>query len=247
MMLIEYLKKIDYKKEFSKLVKILYEYREKVSIALLMIIFTIVLSVLTDNKNLNKYESLNIYDGTTFVTDTFPIFKDVVFVGDSYSHFLPLELGFDTIVYSSPGLAIKDLNYCFNSAMNRKKKYLVIFIGPNDYRENTDLGEFYNTLDDYVKMYINDSKVILCTYLPSMYTDELQSTGIAKYEVSDYDNEIKRVANSHDRVYYFDLTDFSGKSEYYKYLTNNLDTIHFNNKFYVEYINKLNSFILSIK
>lgn len=245
-MFIECLKRIDYRKEFSKLTKVLYEHRERVAVALFMILFTVVLAILTDKRD-SKRNSMDLYDGKTFVTDTYPVFKDVVFVGDSYSHFLALELGFDTTVYSSPGLTLKELNYCFASAKENKKKYVVILIGPNDYGRNTNLDDFHKVLDSYVKLYLKDSKVILCTYLPSMYTDDIKSTGTAKYEVSDYDDEIRKIANSHDRVYYFDLSEFKGKKEYYKYLVDELDTIHFNHKFYVEFINKLNSFILSIK
>lgn len=63
----------------------------------------------------------DIYNGKTFVTDTYPVFKDVVFVGDSYSHHLALELGFDTTIYSSPGLPLADLKYCFKSAKENQK------------------------------------------------------------------------------------------------------------------------------
>ena len=76
----------------------------------------------------------NNYNGTTFVTDTFTIFKDVVFIGDSYSYNIGIELGFDTTIYSSPGLTIKELEYCFNSAKNNQKKYIVVFLGPNDFK-----------------------------------------------------------------------------------------------------------------
>ena len=246
-MLIKYLKKIDYMKNISKLFQILYEYRERIVVTLFMILFTILLAILTDKKISNENINMNLYDGKTFVTETYPIFKDVVFVGDSYSHFLALELGFDTTIYSSPGLPLEKLTYCFNSAKKNMKKYIVVFIGPNDYMVNTDLKKFNKLLSNYVKLFINDSKVILCSYLPSMYTDDIKRKGVAKYNISDYDDEIRKVANSYNKVYYFDLSDFIGKKEYYKYLVDELDTIHFNHKFYVEFINKLNSFIMSIK
>lgn len=209
------------------------------------IVFSILLS--SEKKEQVVETSIEEYTGTRFVTEAYPIFKDVLFAGDSYAHCLPQELGYDTTVYSSPGLTLRELNYCFNSAKKNMKKYIVIFIGPNDFRVNTDLAVFNKLLDGYVKMFLEDSKVILCSYLPSMFTDELIENGQAKYDVSDYDDEIKKVADSHDNAFYFDLSEFKGKSEYYKYMTDESDKIHFNYNFYVAFINKLYPFIMSLK
>lgn len=221
--------------------------KDKAVSAFIMVILTLIISLFSGDFH-KKTESIryDIYDGKTFVTETYPIFKDVVFVGDSYSHCIALELGFDTTIYSSPGLPLADLNYCFESAKKNPKKYIVIFVGPNDYRLNTNLKTFFDELSDYVNMLKNDSKVILCSYLSSMYTDDLKRNGEAEYEVNQYDNEIKKVAESNNNVYYFDLNDLNGKAKYHKYNTDKNDRIHFNNYFYVEFINRLYKFLISI-
>ncbi len=222
-------------------------HKEKVAMALIMVILTLITSLFSGSlRKTNENIEYGIFNGKTFVTETYPIFKDVVFVGDSYSHYIALSLGFDTTIYSSPGLPLADLKYCFESASKNPKKYMVIFIGPNDYRLNTDLKIFHDSLLDYIDILREKSKVILCSYLQSMYTEHMKSTGEAKYEISQYDEEIKKIAETYDKVYYFDLTDLNGKSKYYRYNMDKTDKIHFNHDFYVEFINRLYKFIMSI-
>ena len=224
------------------------KYKKIICAALGMIILTVILSVILVNiKNKGMKKEDKIYDGTTFVTDTYPIFKDVVFVGDSYSHEIAYQLGFDTIIYSSPGLTVSELKYCFESAKKNQKKFVVVFIGPNDFRFSIDTDIFYNELKKDVEMFTKDSKVILCEYMSSKYTEELEEHKRVEYKVTDYDAEIKRIASELDRVYYFDMNDITGKVEYYKYNDDKQDKLHFNHKFYVEYINRLYNFIESIR
>lgn len=187
------------------------------------------------------------YDGERFITEHFPIFKDVVFVGDSYAHNMAIELGFDTTVYSSPGLTLQDLQYCFNSAKENAKKYVVIFVGPNDFRFNVDPEFFGEELDKYVNIFDKDSKIIICTYLSTEFTDNLTRLKTAKYSIPEYDYEIRKIVRDNDNTYYFDLSDLEGKPEYYKKVEDDPNRIHFNYKFYIEFINKLYDFILSIK
>lgn len=222
-------------------------HKSKVLMAIIMVVLTLFISLFSNSfRKENETIMYDIFDGKTFVTETYPIFKDVVFVGDSYSHYIALSLGFDTTIYSSPGLPLEDLKYCFESASKNPKKYMVIFIGPNDYRLNTDLKIFHDNLLDYIDILREKSKVILCSYLQSMYTENMKSTSEAKYEISQYDEEIKKIAETYDNVYYFDLTDLNGKSKYYKYNVDKTDKIHFNHDFYVEFINRLYKFIMSI-
>lgn len=243
----DYLNKIDIADLTKRIKREIVDHKEKVVMALIMVVLTLLISLFTKGFH-KKGDSImyDIYDGKTFVTETYPLFKDVVFVGDSYSHCIALELGFDTTIYSSPGLPLSNLTYCFKSAKENQKKYMVIFVGPNDYRINTDLDTFRNQIEDYANMFKDRSKVILCSYLSSMYTDDLKRTGEAEYEVSQYDKEIRKVADENDNVYYFDLTSLDGNSKYYKYNVDKSDKIHFNHDFYVEFINRLYKFIMSI-
>ena len=265
-MAVKYLKKFRYKnsklkilnKILDKLSDILIKYRDRIIVVVSIIFFIVVLSIVVtthsdtqvDYKKETETEEEIItesYQGDRFITEHFPIFKDVVFVGDSYAHHLALELGFDTTVYSSPGLTLKDLKYCFNSAKDNQKKYVVIFVGPNDFRFSIDPDVFKSELDNYITMFNKDSKIIMCTYLSSIFTNDLTTAKSVKYKISDYDDEIKKVVEENENVYYLDLKYLEGKPEYYKKVEDDPDRIHFNYRFYVEFINKLYKFILTIK
>lgn len=246
--IISKIKTFNYKSVIFRIKRQVANYKNIICVALAMTILTIILSVILVNiKNSSMRKEERVYDGVTFVTETYPIFKDVVFVGDSYSHEIAYQLGFDTIIYSSPGLTVSELKYCFESAKKNQKKFVVVFIGPNDFRFSIDTNIFYNELKKDVEMFTKDSKVVLCEYMSSKYTEELEEQKKVKYKVTDYDAEIKRIASELDRVYYFDMNDITGKVEYYKYNDDKQDKLHFNHKFYVEYINRLYNFIESIR
>ena len=259
-MAIRYLKKFRYKnsklKIFNNVLDFLIKHKDKVIISLVIIVFVIVLSIVVNTHSDEQIATETTeteteiikesFQGERFITEHFPIFKDVVFVGDSYAHNLALELGFDTTVYSSPGLALKDLSYCFNSAKDNQKKYVVIFVGPNDFRYSVDPELFKSELQNYINMFDKDSKLIVCTYLSSIFTDNLTRAKTVKYKISDYDDEIKKVVEENENVYYLDLKDLEGKPEYYKKVEDDPDRIHFNYRFYVEFINKLYKFITTI-
>ena len=87
----------------------------------------------------------------------------------------------------------------------------------------------------------------MCTYLSSIFTNDLTTAKSVKYKISDYDDEIKKVVEENENVYYLDLKDLEGKPEYYKKVEDDPDRIHFNYRFYVEFINKLYKFIMTIK
>ena len=214
----------------------------------ILVVLTIIIAIVTRKPmdRINVKED-KIFKGTTFVTETFPIFKDVVFVGDSYAHYIPIEFGYDTIVYSSPGLSVSELSYCFSAAEHNQRKYLVVFLGPNDFRYSVKPKDFKRTLTEHLKPFIGKSKIILCTYLPSIFTDEVLKLKKAKFEIEEYDDELKSIASSNKNIYYFDIKDMARKAKFYRYDGDNLDKIHFNHTFYIEYITRLNDFILSIK
>lgn len=189
------------------------------------------------------------YDGSTFVTETYPIMRDVVFVGDSYTHFLSLDLGFDTISFSKPGYTVDMLTETFEEAFKTKKKYLVIFIGPNDFNKGNTPEEMYEALrrNIYAYKYKVNGTVILCTYLPSLHTNDMEK----KYPnsvipIEKYNEQILRLVNEKKRIYYLDLSETANKEEYYKYNNGELDTVHLNYDFNIYFINKLYSLLIKI-
>lgn len=191
----------------------------------------------------------NMFKGKTFVTDTYPIFKEVVFMGDSYSHFISYDLGFDVMNYSCPGLKLKDLKYVFDMASKSNKKYAIIFIGPNDFIAQTPLNEFKECFETYIKMLKDEmgAKVILTSYLPSKYTIAEESKGIFKNTIDMYDKEIKEISDENEGVFYLDiLTDYD-VDKYSKYTIENNDAIHLNYDFNVSLINRLYDLIIDIE
>ena len=221
----------------------------KVSIlfAVFCIFLTCFMSIYLSRVEKPQIVPVKPYDGKTFVTENYPIFKEVVFIGDSYTHRLAEELGYDTTIYSSPGLKVSELTYCFESAKKNQKKYVVVFIGPNDFKGNTKLDEFYNQIKAYTDMFTEESKVILCSYLKSAFSKELDDNKLTLYHIEDYDSELKKVAENAENVFYLDLNEYSNVEEYTRYSYDKNDMLHYNHTFYVEFINRLYDFLVSIK
>ena len=199
------------------------------------------------NEMLEKYPA-NSFTGETFVTETYPIMRDVVFVGDSYTHFLSLDLGFDTISFSRPGFTVEKLGDAFEEAFKTKKKYLVIFIGPNDFNNGNSTDDMYKPLRKYIYEYkykVNGT-VILCTYLPSLHTNEFESNFPGITTIEDFNNVILSLVDERNRIYYLDLSDTANKEEYIKYTNGEVDTVHFNYDFNINFMNKLYDLMIKI-
>ena len=199
------------------------------------------------NEMLEKYPA-NSFTGETFVTETYPIMRDVVFVGDSYTHFLSLDLGFDTVSFSRPGFTVEKLDDAFEEAFKTKKKYLVIFIGPNDFNAGNSPEDMYIPLRKYIYEYkykVNGT-VILCTYLPSLHTNEWEKKYPEITTIEEYNNVILSLVNEKNRIYYLDLSDTANKEEYVKYTDGKVDTVHFNYDFNINFMNKLYDLMIKI-
>lgn len=185
------------------------------------------------------------FTGNTFVTQSYPIFKDLVLCGDSYAHFVSLDLGFDFTNYSCPGLPVLELSNVIEQTSKSGKKYACIFIGPNDFFEQTNLKLFSDCLNMYIKkLRDNNMKVILCTYLSSLHTDfmeKYQSDKINK--VIDYQNAIIKLVNEENDVFYLDLLEYN---DHKNYLRDEEIKVHYNYDFNVKFINKLYKKLLYI-
>lgn len=199
------------------------------------------------NEMIEKYPP-NSFTGKTFVTETYPIMRDVVFVGDSYTHFLSLDLGFDTISFSRPGFTVEKLGDAFEEAFKTKKKYLVIFIGPNDFNSGNTPEDMYKPLRKYIYEYkykVNGT-VILCTYLPSLHTNEWEAKYPGINTIKEFNDVILSLVNERNKIYYLDLSDTANKEEYIKYTDGKVDTVHFNYDFNINFMNKLYDLMIKI-
>lgn len=191
----------------------------------------------------------NSYDGNSFVTDTYPIFKDVMLVGDSYAHFVSYDIGFDVLNYSCPGFTLEMLKSVFDVALKTKKKYVTIFIGPNDFYANTSLSDFSNRLSHYVKELRDKmgAKVILCTYLHSVFSKTIEGNKTCAHSIDEYNNEIKKLVSEKDGIYFLDLSDLDEHEKYRKETPTGPDDIHYNYEFSIKYINKLYDKLMYIR
>ena len=254
----KYLKKVNIKRDdLNRIKKYLMENIEIILILSFLVLFPICAAVYSHiySKNIKREIELMMkenekdsYIGESFVTETYPILKDVVIIGDSYAHYVPYDLGFDFTVYSSPGLNLEQLSYAFDSASKSGKKNAVIFIGPNDYRYKTEIDEFETRLKDYAIMLKEKlgGSVVLCSYLPSEYSKILEKEKKIRHTIKEYDEGIRKVAKSDKKFYYLDLYDLADKKEYYRSNQDINDTIHFNRKFNIAFINKLSDLMVEI-
>lgn len=183
------------------------------------------------------------YNGDGFVTEIYPIFKDVVIVGDSYSHFLALDAGFDLRVFARSGWKIGALKEVFQSVAKTKEKYVVIFIGPNDLRAQTSINVFKKNLVENVNILKENKKqVLIVTYLNSEFTEEIRKNPRSIITVQDYNNVILDVCKEENITY----IDAKGINNYhYDKRTENgiVDTLHFNQKFNIKMINKIYEYL----
>lgn len=189
------------------------------------------------------------FKGNSFVTDTYPVFRDAMMIGDSYSHFISYDLGFDVINYSCPGLTLRELESVFDVALRTKKKYVTIFIGPNDFYANTSLEEFGTRLSDYVSLIKEKigAKVILCTYLHSVFSKTIEANGTCAHSIDEYNAEIKKLEDEKNGVYFLDLSELDEHEKYQKDTPTGPDDIHYNYDFSVKFINKLYDKLMYIK
>lgn len=238
-----------------KIKKVLQIEKRYISI-LSLILFPILLSLIllpsrTKINRIRKAEYIaelykpDSFTGNSFVTQSYPIFKELVLCGDSYSHFVSLDLGFDFMNYSCPGLTVMELSNVMEQALNSDKKFVCIFIGPNDFFNQTDLKSFSSCLSMYIKKFLDKNmKVILCTYLNSVHTDLMEKLQEdKKIKVIDYQNELMKLIDEENNIFYLNLQEYN---HHKNYLRNEEAMVHYNYDFNVKFINKLYKKLLYI-
>ncbi|MCQ2609309.1 MAG: SGNH/GDSL hydrolase family protein [Lachnospiraceae bacterium] len=186
----------------------------------------------------------NSFRGNDFVTKVYPVFQDVVVIGDSYSYFLGVDVGEDLAVYACPGLKLERLDNAFEAASNTDKKYAVIFIGPNDLMSQTGTDAFKGYLAKYVKQLKEKNKeVMIVTYLNSEYTDEAKKKFENGITVEMYDKVIQDVCKE-ENVVYIDAKDINDYHNDKRLNYNGIpDGLHFNQEFNIKLLNKIYGYI----
>lgn len=189
-----------------------------------------------------------VYDGTDFVTKDYPIFREVIFLGDSYVYLLGSEMCKDVICYAEPGRMVGELKEACDEAVKTRGKYVNIFIGPNDIRYNISVEKFKNDLKELVEKIKNAGKeTIVSSYLKSEYTELMNQEYKNSKTVEDYDKAMQEVCKE-ENVYYFDIKDINDYHTDKMFLEGGKrDIIHFNENFYIKYMNKLYSFLYDIE
>lgn len=189
-----------------------------------------------------------IYDGNNFVTQDYPIFREVIFLGDSYTYFLSSLLCEDVINYSEPGKMVGDLMNACDQAVRCHGKYVNIFVGPNDMRYNVSISKFKSDLKAlFDKIKKAGKKPIMSSYLKSEFTELMNKEYENAKTVEQYDEAIQEVCKK-EKVYYLDVKDINDFHND-KMLTESgkRDMLHFNQDFYVKYMNKLYSLLYDIE
>ena len=186
------------------------------------------------------------YYGTGFVTMKADIFNDLTVVGDSYTNALDNDIGGDLITFSRSGFKVKLLHDNFLGAIRTNKKYLVVFIGPNDFIAQTDLDEFKYTLNQYIDEVLEktNSTIILSSYLESIITVGCEEHNPRTFHnrIKQYDEKLREIVEEDEtqRILYFDIFDIN---DYEKYKRSEDDLLHFNAEFNCKYLVELHNFL----
>lgn len=186
------------------------------------------------------------YYGTGFVTMKADIFNDLTIVGDSYTNALDNDIGGDLITFSRSGFKVSLLHDNFLGAIKANKKYVVIFIGPNDFIAQTDLDEFKNVLNQYISEVLakTNSTIVLSSYLESIITVGCEEHNPKTFpnRIKQYDSKLREIVKEDEteRVLYFDIFNIN---DYEKYKRAEDDLLHFNAEFNCRYLVELHNFL----
>ena len=164
----------------------------------------------------------------------------IMLTGDSYAGYLATYEAYkdlNILIYAQAGKTTEDNFNMMQMAINTMPKIVVISIGVNDHSQNIKLEDFKNRISYLVnECRQKTKKVILHTYME--YDEEEFGDGMAIYDVKDYDNILRDIAESNSNTFYIDMSDYNDQ----KYLQD--DRIHYNKVFYDELYNRLTTAIM---
>ena len=143
----------------------------------------------------------------------------LVVLGDSYAFLLSAYSNYQFNYIVHQGYTVKQINNEFVDKIPKDSfKYAYMFIGPNDFMNQTDLFSFKKNLQEIIlKLKSNGMQVIFSNYFDPDYSTETSKTftfyGIPCYQ---YDYIIKDLVISNNLIYVdiLDLLSKYGRMEY---------------------------------
>ena len=190
----------------------------RIRVFFLMVIIIISMTIPTFGYFLMYYPSK---DGTG---DT------ILLTGDSYAgYFATFESSKDLniLIYAQAAQSTKENYAMMKEAIDTYPSIVVISVGVNDYNKHVSPVDFRNQMEELVsECRAKKKKVILHTFMN--YDVDAFGDSRHVYEISDYDDALKKVAEKYENAFYIDMSDYNSSN----YLLP--DRIHYNKVFYDE-------------
>ena len=124
-------------------------------------------------------------------------------------------------------------------------KYVLLSTSVNDFRLKTDVNRFEDEIRRFANIATTNSKILfLHTYMDYVYYEDKTATDSEvkkQYEIKDYDNALKKIAEEYDKVIYIDMSEYNDT----RYMMS--DLIHYGVEFNDALYNKIDSEISNIK
>lgn len=164
-----------------------------------------------------------------------PSNKTILVTGDSYAgYFAAYEClkNHNIIMYAEAGKSTRENYDMMKEAIEAFPDIVVISIGVNDHNKHVPPVEFKNGIEEIVsECKAKNKKVILHTYMnydTNAFKDQKKF-----FEISDYDDALKEIAQKYSNAFYIDMSDYNED----KYLQK--DRIHYDKAFYDELYNRM--------
>lgn len=171
--------------------------------------------------------------------------KDLVICGDSYcgflSNYLKNNTSYENSVFAYAGHTIIENKSLYEKAIDSPYMIVMLSTSVNDVFRGTDLKLFKETMEGFFKRAYEENKIMIvhsqCNFVDD-YGIHANENAFFNYPPKAYDEILKRSANKFGNVIYVDCTDIA-RDEYLR------DTLHYNDEFYRQLLDKVESALLS--
>ena len=135
--------------------------------------------------------------------------------GDSYAGSFYLyenNKKYNMIEMAVPNRTIFENEYLIQGSLMSLSKYVLLSTSVNDFRMQTDIRRFEDEIRRFANLATINSKILfLHTYMNYVYYEDKTATDseIKKYNIEDYDNSLKKIADEYDKVIYIDMSEYN--------------------------------------